>query len=107
MLWNLLSIVGGRRLFSIVFFFPFPPLSTHLVTTALDNVFLVQGIRVEVEVGPAAEEWLMGEGVAGLCSCLALGPTRNLLTESMVHEDQAVEKRCAKAFAAVKVPPRS
>lgn len=63
----------------------------------------LQGVKVEVELRGSRADWLEGPKLAELCSCFGKPSGPRLTTEGLILEDQTVEKRCYKAFNAVKV----
>eukprot|EP00884_Botryococcus_braunii_P006594 jgi/Botrbrau1/15936/Bobra.0088s0002.1 len=63
-----------------------------------------QGVRVEVEVNgsSSSRSWLEERDLPNMCSNLLQASSLKVPTESMILEDQTIEKRCSKAFTAVK-----
>lgn len=68
-----------------------------------DELGFVQGVRVEVELRGSRADWLEGPKLAELCSCFSKASGPRIPAERLILEDQTVEKRCYKAFNAVKV----
>lgn len=63
---------------------------------------LVQGVRVELELG-GSTGWIESEEVDALVAPLATAAQRKLPTELLCSDEAACAQRCAKAFLAVKV----
>ncbi len=66
------------------------------------SVGVVQGVRVELEMG-GSTGWIESEEVDALVAPLATAAQRKLPTELLCSDEAACAQRCAKAFLAVKV----